>query len=284
MKTYLDCFPCFMRQALFAARISTNDVKLQREVLNRVADELRRFPLNATPVAMGERIHNIVKEITGNKDPFKKEKEKYNKIAKGMLKELWELVKNADDQLLMAIRIAIAGNIIDFGSLKDFNIRASLNDAISQEFAIFDYDKFKEVLEKADEIMYIGDNAGEICFDRVLVEVLRNMGKKIYFITREEPIINDITIPDAEFCGMSKVAEVLSSGSVAPGTIIKHTTKTFQKLFYSVPMIIAKGQGNYETLSDEKRPIFFLLKVKCPVIARDIGAKNMDIVLKYNLA
>ncbi len=284
MKTYLDCFPCFMRQALFAARISTDDVKLQRKVLDRVAEELKKFPLDATPVEMGERIHGIVKEVTGNTDPYREEKRKYNELGMKMLPELRKLVNEADDPLLMAIRIAIAGNIIDFGSLSEFDVGESLKQALSQDFAIFDYEKFKEVLEDAKEIMYIGDNAGEICFDRVLIEVLNSMGKKVYFITREEPVINDITIEDAEFCGLSEVAEVMSSGSTAPGTIIKHTTPEFRQLFYEVPMIIAKGQGNYETLSDEKRPIFFLLKVKCPVVAKDIGAKNMDIVLKYNLS
>ncbi len=272
-----------MRQALFAARISTDDVRLQRKVLDRVAEELKRFPLEATPPEMGEKIHAIVKEITGNKDPYREEKRKYNELGKKMLPELRKLVKDADDPLLMAIRIAIAGNIIDFGSLSEFNVEESLKHAISQDFAILDYDRFKEILKNADRVMYIGDNAGEICFDRILVEVLNDMGKKVYFITREEPVINDITIEDAEFCGLSDVAEVMSSGSTAPGTIIEHTKPEFQKLFYSVPMIIAKGQGNYETLSDEKRPIFFLLKVKCPVVAGDIGAKNMDIVLKYNL-
>ena len=283
MKTYLDCFPCFMRQALFAARISTNDVRLQREVLNRVAEELTRFPLDATPVEMGEKIHAIVKEITGNKDPYKEEKRKYNEIAMNMLPRLREIVSKSSDRLLSAIRIAIAGNIIDFGSLTDFNIEDSLEHALSVDFAIFDYDEFRSLLNTAHEVMYIGDNAGEICFDRVLVEELNRMGKKVYFITREEPVINDITLEDARFCKLHEIAEVMSSGSTAPGTIIKHTKKEFRDLFNSVPMIIAKGQGNYETLSGEKRPIFFLLKVKCPVVARDIGANNMDIVLKYNL-
>lgn len=283
MKTYLDCFPCFMRQALFAARASTKDVNLQKEVLERVADEMKRFSLDATPVEMGEKIHRIVKEVTGNKDPFRDEKKKYNEFGKYMLPNLRRLVQTADDPLLMAIRVSIAGNVIDYGSLSDFSVEESLKDAIFEKFGIFHYKEFKEVLSKAGNIMYIGDNAGEICFDRVLIEVLKSMGKKVIFITREEPIINDITLEDAKFCGLDEVAEVISSGSTAPGTILKRSSLEFQKLFYSVPMIIAKGQGNYETLSNENRPIFFLLKVKCPVVARDIGANMMDIVLKYSL-
>ncbi len=272
-----------MRQALFAAKISTDDVMLQRKVLNRVAEELTRFPLDATPVEMGEKIHAIVKEITGNKDPYKDEKRKYNEIAINMLPRLREIVNESSDRLLSAIRIAIAGNIIDFGSLTDFNIENSLEHALNVDFAIFDYDEFRSLLNSAREVMYIGDNAGEVCFDRVLVEELNRMGKKVYFITREEPVINDITLEDAYFCRLHEIAKVMSSGSTAPGTIIKHTNKEFKDLFYRVPMIISKGQGNYETLSNEKRPIFFLLKVKCSVVARDIGAGKMDIVLKYNL-
>lgn len=271
-----------MRQALFAARISTDDIRLQREVLNKVAEELTRFPLDATPVEMGERIHAIVKRVTGNKDPYKEEKRKYNEIGMKMLPHLREIVNKSSDRLLAAIRIAVAGNIIDFGSLSEFNIEESLRHALREDFAILDYGEFKDILNSANSVMYIGDNAGEICFDRVLVEELNRMGKKVYFITREEPIINDITLEDAYFCKLHEIAKVMSSGSTAPGTIIKHTKKEFRELFHRIPMIIAKGQGNYETLSDEKRPIFFLLKVKCGVVARDIGVNKYDIVLKFS--
>ena len=101
-------------------------------------------------------------------------------------------------------------------------------------------------------------------------------------MVREEPIINDATMEDAIFCGMDKIARVISSGSKAPGTIVSHCNKEFQQIFFNSRFIISKGQGNFETLSDFELPIFFLLKVKCPVIGRELGAKTGDIILRLN--
>lgn len=282
MRTYLDCIPCFFRQALEAARISTRDEKLQKEVLDRVSLKVPEFPLTATPVEMGEIIHKIIKEVTGNHDPYKELKKLYNEKALKYYPKLKKLVKNSSDPILMSIKIAIAGNIIDFGPTSNFDLDKSIEEAVKGDFAISDYDTFKDLLNQVDEILYIGDNAGEICFDKILVEELIAFGKKVTFVVREEPIINDATMEDAIFCGMDKIARVISSGSKAPGTIVSHCNKEFQKIFFNSRFIISKGQGNFETLSDFELPIFFLLKVKCPVIGRELGAKTGDIILKLN--
>jgi len=282
MRTYLDCIPCFFRQALEAARISTRDEKLQKEVLDRVSLKVPEFPLTATPVEMGEIIHKIIKEVTGNHDPYKELKKLYNEKALKYYPKLKKLVKDSSDPLLMSIKIAIAGNIIDFGPTSNFDLDKSIEEAVKGDFAISDYDVFKDLLNRVNEILYIGDNAGEICFDKILVEELIAFGKKVTFVVREEPIINDATMEDAIFCGMDKIARVISSGSKAPGTIVSHCNKEFQQIFFNSRFIISKGQGNFETLSDFELPIFFLLKVKCPVIGRELGAKTGDIILRLN--
>jgi len=281
MKTYLDCIPCFFRQGLEAARMVTGNEEKQREVLDRIAEELPQISVNSTPPEMGRKIHKIVRRITGSSDPYREIKDKYNKIALGLYPELRERVRKAKDPLLMSIRVAIAGNIIDFGVKTHIDIEKEVEEILKQDFAIFDYIPFKKVLGHTDELLYIADNSGEVVFDRIMIElIIEKLNKKVTYAVREKPIINDATIEDALFCGIDKVARVISSGSDGPGTFLFLATNEFRSYFNRVKLIISKGQGNYETLSEEDKPIFFLLKAKCPVIAKDLGCKAGDIVLK----
>jgi len=277
MKTYLDCISCFFRQGLEAARMVTQDEVKQKKVLNEIAKVVPQFPLDSTPPEMGRIIHKIVRQFANSNDPYKKLKDKYNRIALELYPELKKKVRETDDSLLIAIKIAIIGNIIDFGVPGKFDIEKELRNAFQQDFAMLNYTEFKKALRKTNEVLYIADNAGEVAFDRVLIEELN---KKVIYVTRGKPIINDATVDDALFCGIDKVAKVISSGSDAPGTVLSHCSDEFLNYYNEAKLIIAKGQGNYETLSEEKKSIFFLLKAKCPVIAKDLGCKTGDMILK----
>ena len=178
---------------------------------------------------------------------------------------------------MTAIRIAIAGNIIDFGANWDFDIENETYKVLEMNFAVCDYNGFKNKLDKAPKILYIGDNAGECVFDRILIEEIK---KPVTYVVRGVPIINDATYEDAVQAGIDGVATILSSGTDAPGTILETCSPEFKEVYKNSEFIISKGQGNYEALSKEKRPIFFLLKTKCNVVADDIGVDNGDIVLK----
>lgn len=282
MKTYLECIPCFFRQGLEAARMTTKDEEKQRKVLDEIAKELPKFSPESTPPEMGKKIHRIVRQVTESSDPYRKLKDKYNKIALGLFPQFKERAKKANDPLLMGIKMATAGNIIDFGiNTNHIDIPEEIENILKQDFAIFNYTQFKKALDSAGEILYIADNSAEVVFDRVLVEVIvEESGKKVIYVVREKPVINDATIKDALFCGIDKVAKVISSGSDGPGTFLSSARDEFLAYFNRARLIISKGQGNYETLSGEDRPIFFLLKAKCSVIARDLGCKKGDIVLK----
>jgi hypothetical protein len=281
MKTYLDCIPCFFRQGLEAARIVTEDEEKQRKVMNEIAKELPHIPLNSTPPEMGRKIHQIVRQIEGSSDPYKKIKDKYNKISLRLYPKLKQIVTGANDPLLMGVKIAIAGNIIDFGVNTHIDIEQEIDQVLKQDFAILHYVPFKKALEYADELLYIADNSGEVVFDRILIElIIEKSNKKVIYVVREKPIINDATIEDALFCGIDKVARVISSGSDGPGTFLSHATNEFRTCFNRAKLVISKGQGNYETLSEVKGPLFFLLRAKCPIIAKDLGCKTGDIVLK----
>ncbi len=179
--------------------------------------------------------------------------------------------------MLAAIRMAIAGNTIDWGPERPFDIEQEVIDSLVSDFAVCDYNRFKRYLGDASEILYLGDNAGEAVFDRILIE---EMKKPATFVVREMPVINDITFWDALAAGLDEVAGLVSSGVDAPGTLLESCSADFKRIYDNSDLIISKGQGNYEALSDEKRPIFFLLKVKCRVIARDIGVAEGGMVLK----
>ena len=277
MKTYLDCLPCFMNQALRTGRIATNDEPKIKRLLDEVGMLIQKIPMENTPPETGALIYKMVSEITGNLDPYKKIKERNIEHALHLYPELKQKVKASNDSLLTAIRLAVAGNVIDLGVNKEFNIVKDVETILHQEFAIFDYELFKQELNKAKEILYIGDNSGEAVFDKILIEQL---GKPVIFAVREIPVINDITLKETKQIGIDKVAKVISSGTTAPGTILDFCNDEFLEIFNNADMIISKGQGNYEGLSNVNRSIFFLLKAKCPVIARNIGVKENDIILK----
>ena len=266
-----------MNQALRAGRIATKNEEKIKKLLDEVGLMIKDIPMENTPPETGAIIYRKIYEITDNNDPYKEIKAKNISHALHLYPKLKQKVDESDDRLLTAIRLAVAGNVIDLGISKEFNITKDVEKLLHQEFAIFDYELFKKELEKTDEILYIGDNSGEAVFDKILIE---EIGKPVTFVVREIPIINDVTKKEAKQIGIDKIAKVISSGTTAPGTILDLCNDDFIRKFKNADMIISKGQGNYEGLSNIYRSIFFLLKVKCPIIARNVGVKENDIILK----
>ncbi|MBU4350210.1 DUF89 family protein [bacterium] len=289
MRTYLDCIPCFYRQALDAARIAGADEIVQKKIIDELSKLIPDFPLEASPPEMGRTVYALVREIIGVKDPFKEIKESSNKMALSLYPELKQEINNSEDRLLTAVKLSIAGNVIDYGVKNSLNVEEEINKIFNKDFrsdnknnkTVFRYQEFKEILSKVNHVIYLADNAGEVVFDRLLIEELtEKLGKQVIYVVRGKPIINDALIEDAIFCGINKVAKIISSGSDAPGTILKYCSPEFIELYQKAELIISKGQGNYESLSEEDKSIFFLFKAKCPVIAKDIGCEVGDMVLK----
>ncbi len=282
MKTYLECFPCMLNQALEAAKVAIPDTARQREILNRVMGLLMELKLDASPPEIARKSHRLVRELSGNPDPYKDQKCEYNTRALALLPRLRDQVEQAADPLDLAVRLAIAGNVIDFGAMASgFDFEREWKNAHTARFGVSDYEAFKADILKARSILYLGDNAGEIVFDRLLVEVLQQISKaEITFVVRGEPVLNDATIEDARFVGLDRLVPVVDNGNDAPGTVLSEVRPEVRRLFETADVIIAKGQGNYETLSDAPGNICFLFQVKCPVIGRSAGAE----VGKYMLA
>ena len=277
MKARLDCIPCLLKQSLNATRVVTDDQAVQEKVLRSVMAELLDSPLDYSPPLIAHTIYSIVDDITGCDDPYKSLKMEYNQIAMEMYPDLKDIVDKSDDRLFTAVKLAIAGNIIDFGANIQFDVEETIEDILTKKFAINDYPLFVESLEDSENILYLADNAGEVGFDRILIEEIMDYADVVYAV-KKKPIINDATIDDAIFCGIDSIAEIVTT-SDTPGTILERCDPEFVEIYRSADMIISKGQGNYETLSEEAGYIFFLLLAKCPVIAADLGVKIGDGVL-----
>ncbi|HPN72738.1 MAG TPA: ARMT1-like domain-containing protein [Candidatus Omnitrophota bacterium] len=288
MKTYLECIPCFFRQALEASSLAGADDVTRKKIIDEVASELPAFPLEASPPEMGRIIHGIVKKHTGKSDPYLEIKRKSNVFALKLYDKFKEKAERSKDSLLAAVEMAIAGNVIDFGVKNSVNIEKELDRILREEGRaikreserLFEFDSFRKNLECCKDLLYLADNCGETVFDRILIEEMVKMGISVDYAVKGSPIINDALVEDAEFCGIDKVARVISSGSDAPGTVACRCSEEFLGKLKNSCMVISKGQGNFEALSSRPpREIFFLFMAKCPVVVKDIGCDLGDTLL-----
>jgi len=278
----LDCIPCFIRQALEAARFITDDPAVHEQAIRAVLRMAAEMDLSQSPPWMGQMIHRHLRQITAAEDPYRAAKDRFNQLALLMLPDLRKKVEAEPDRLLLAARLAIASNVIDFavnGSLLEEKVRKGMEQTIQKPIR-GNIDAFRQAIAEAEKILYLADNAGEIVFDRLLIEQLPR--ERVTLAVRGAPVINDATQRDAKTAGLHDLVEVIDNGSDAPGTILTDCSPAFQRQFNQADLIIAKGQGNFETLSDVPANIFFLFKVKCPVIARQIGAEIGSLILRQN--
>jgi len=281
MQIYLDCIPCFVRQALDSARLVTDDEQIHEKVVREVLRLAADLDMSQSPPVIGQQIHRLIRKLIGNTDPYRELKQRFNRLALELCAELEERVRTSEDPMETAVRLAIAGNIIDLGvktSIKESNVDKVIRDCLTADFDNRQVEGFRNAVSRAEKIFYLADNAGEIAFDRLLIEQLPL--EKVIAVVKGEPVINDATMEDAEFVGLTEIVEVIDNGSDAPGTILETCSQIFRNRFEEADLIIAKGQGNYETLSDADKNIFFILKAKCPVIARDLGCEVGEMILR----
>jgi uncharacterized protein with ATP-grasp and redox domains len=284
MKLNLDCIPCFQRQALQAVRFISNDEELHQKVLREVTKKLLESDWDLTPPELAHEVHRIVKSVTNEKDPYKEVKKESNDLVLKMYPALKEKVEESKNPLRTAVRLAIAGNIIDFGQLQEFNLEKAIKEVLKKKFAIDDYEQLKEILKDAETLLFFTDNAGEIGFDKLLVETFLKAKRfeKISLVVKGGPIINDATLEDATYMGLCTLPNVeflkLSNGETGTGP--ERNSRAVKRWIRKHDLVISKGQGNYEGLS-ENDGLFFLLMAKCPVIASDLNVEVGDIILKY---
>ncbi len=279
MKTYLECIPCIIDQTIKIARQLTQDEEKQELLLQKVLVTLSNISYQQSPPYLGREAHRVIRRVLDNHDPFLKLKREFNQVVRKLYPSLRDKVSSSSDPFACAIRLAIAGNIIDFGPPHHFELMKTIDQVLLKNPAIDDTASLKKDLEKASVILYLGDNAGETFFDKVLIEQMPP--GEVYYAVRGSPVINDATSEDAYYAGLDQVAKIVSNGSDAPGTILEDCSEEFKNIFERADLVIAKGHGNYETLNEVRgKRLYFLLMVKCKIIGRDLGCSVGDFVVK----
>jgi len=286
MQTYLECVPCFVRQALGAGVMVTDDPAVHERLLRETLRLVAEMPFDRPPPWMGQRIHRLLRKLTGNPDPYRQAKIRSNALALELYPTLRRQVYAGCDPFAASVRIAIAGNVIDFAQGNgpdDIKLRRVLEEAITASHtgsAALAIDELRQAIKQADSILFLADNAGELVLDRLLLEQMPR--DRVTVAVRGSPVINDATLRDAEVADLMSLVNVMDNGSDAPGTILQSCSVAFKERFARSDLVIAKGQGNYETLNEENARIVFLLRAKCPVIARDIGCAVDEPVICQN--
>ncbi len=280
MKLYLDCYPCILRQTLQACRIAGVPEKEQIGIMGEMMSLLQEVDPSSRPPDIAARMHKLIRNLTKCGDPYLELKQTSTKNALSLYTELKRKISESKNPFDTAVRLSIAGNIIDFGTGSDFDLPSVIQRVLTQPYAIDHTVELKEEISNSETILFLADNAGETVFDRLLIETIE---KHVIYAVKDAPVLNDATIEDALMAGLDRAAEVISCGARSPGTILNQCSEEFINIYEQAVLVIAKGQGNYEALSEEKKNIFFLLQAKCDVLARDLGVPVGSIIAKWSL-
>ncbi|AEE15082.1 protein of unknown function DUF89 [Thermodesulfobium narugense DSM 14796] len=286
MKLHLDCIVCFQKQALFATK--DLDESLRAKILKKVMLFLCNADWETSPDELANEVHFIIREVSGLSDPYKEVKERSNRIALEMCPELKEILdrEKFENRLYTAAKLAIAGNIIDFGPSNEFDLKNTVNEVMNKDLAIDNFDSLKKKIVSSERLLYFADNAGEIVFDRIFIEeMLRTRDrpfKQISFVVKSGPIINDTMLEDACNVGIDKLPNVkfLEISNGEKNSAPSRRSDEVRRYINEHDIVISKGQGNFEGLS-EFHNIFFMLMAKCNIIAKELGVDIGSSVIKY---
>jgi len=283
-----DCKKCLKNsfEKLLNEKISEEKIK------NAVFDQINNYisSVNSEIIVpeVAREIHHLVSKYLLNNDLYKAEKQISNEIALKQYPDLKDLVLKSDNPFDTALRLSIAGNIMDFAACPEFFtdtekfFNQTINKVLTATFAIDDSKELQNKLARSKTLLYIGDNAGEIVLDKLFIETLNH--PDVYFAVRDKPVLNDATIDDANYSGINTVAKIISNGYDAPSTIIEKASKEFLNIFHRADLIISKGQGNLEGLINcTRNDLYFLLMVKCDVIARLLNVRKGDFIVKKTI-
>jgi len=280
MNTCLECLPCLGRNAVDAAKRSTDDEATRRCILAEAFQLLSENDYSNPPPYAARKILDIALAHTGKAAIFDVEKKKSNRLAEQIVAELPNIAEYNPDEFESRLRLAVAGNILDFGVYSDLDMKLALNVVKTAFTKPLDTEAVKRVQRKMDSakrILYILDNCGEAIFDRLFMEPYKD---KITLGVRGRQAFNDVVAEDLADCGLSDWKFVSNGPSGIPGTMLAETDDAFRKVFSESDLIIAKGQGNFETMNDYREPIAFLFLAKCPVVTRLIQAETNSIQVR----
>lgn len=281
MKISEQCLPCLVSQVIKVANIT--GAQDRDSLYRKVFSYMGSLDFSATSPQVVGNTFRMLKEHTGNPDPYKALRRKYNEMFLKTAAELDARTESIED----AVKLAILGNIVDFGPMHENveqDAQALFEKADSLSLFVDDRAQLVKELESAKSLLYLGDNCGEICLDMLLIKRIRENypALKIYFAVRGEAIINDNIEEDAYFVGMDRYAEIISNGGYYPGTELDHAGEAFLSVYKNADIIISKGQGNFESLSEREENIYFMLMTKCPTIAKRAGTPEKALICRKN--
>lgn len=283
MKISYECGPCFLRQAREAMDLSTDDDALKMEIMEDVFKFLSdNFKLNTNSNGTGSAMHNLIKQKTGCMDPYYREKIKGNEIALRFLPEVREILKK-DNSLENHVKIAIIGNILDFGAFTlDDDVESVIKQSLKKDLVIKDIEGLETSLKTNDRLLYLVDNTGEIVFDKLLLSKIKEYDMDITIAVKSEPILNDACRKDALEVGLDEYGEIVDMGCGTVGYVDSEISDEFREIFNGHKFIISKGMGNYEGLSEidlSSKDIYFLLCAKCNTISKELGVNLHEMLL-----
>jgi len=284
MKASEKCTMCFFKQVEHTADMLKLKSKKREKLLSLVTKKLIKFDFNNPATVFGRTIYKAVSEVSGIKDPFKKEKIRTEKHLLKSDKIIHSNLAKAKDRLRVSAKMSCAANSIDFGAGKQPSVNKLLTQLKNVRLTVNHFSLFQDKLKKAKSILFIGDNCGEGLFDKIFIEeITRCFPKlKIFYAVRSAPVLNDMVLSDAKRIGLDKVAKVFSSGCDYPGIMLNKTSNPFKKVYSTADIIISKGQGNFEAFEDRKKDIFYLFKVKCPAVSDYTSLKLGSLLFLYN--
>jgi uncharacterized protein with ATP-grasp and redox domains len=286
LKSAPECIPCAVKQVVRTARMAGLDAEGQKEAARAAMKVLADLDHGAAPAVLATCAIRAAEPLYRGKDAFEEIKREttaealalYEEIRPGIVAQMSSM--EPVDRVRLCAKLAAAGNIIDFGISSDFDLKATLEDSLRRDLAVDASEGLYEALQGADEVLLIGDNAGEIVFDRFLLDEVVHMGKRAYLSVKSGPILNDAVREDAVEAGIADPVSIIETGSSSLGVALEECSPDFLRLFRRAGVVISKGQANYETLDDAPREVFFILRIKCPVISDPMGIPTGTSILK----
>lgn len=286
MKIKHECLACLKKQIKRLANKLTDNEEIRDSIIQYGFHAIETYSLTHSTLYITGLVYDFAREATGVLDPYKPEKDEFNSIAEELIHRLSlrEMVNSSKDALDTAVRLSIAGNIIDFSighDIKESDVRSSIDQSLNADLFGHNSDDLRQSIDKAKKILVLGDNAGEIVFDKLLIEQLPL--DKVTYVVKGGPIVNDATLYDAESTGMDQLVRIIDSGAAIQGMELSHCSEDFIKEYNDADLIISKGQANYESLCEiTDKPIYFLLRAKCQMIANIIDCPQHNFVLLHN--
>ncbi|MCG8453029.1 MAG: ARMT1-like domain-containing protein [Spirochaetales bacterium] len=279
----LDCLPCVLRQARSAAQFAQLNREEEVALLQSTFATLSTQDFSGNPVELFAQLCELFRKKTGDDDPYRGIRQRFNTSILTMESQFYHQVEQAQDSFREAVKLAVVGNIIDFAGGKEITealVHQRILDVEHEGLARDDCDALVQDLNEAHTLLLLGDNCGEIVFDKVFLRYVKKRWPhlQVHYGVRGGAILNDSIRADAEDVGIGDWAQIIDNGDRAPGTLLHRVSPEFLQVFEAADVVMAKGQGNFESLHDAPRKIHFLFMSKCPAVCKITGTQVGDLL------